>query len=473
MTSNRLAVGTIALIDLFLVNVAFVTSYLIRYVFQWPYPVDKRYFAPFDPYIPYAILLTVLCLVAYQANGLYERRRGVRWLDEVFKLFNGTTTSILLVMAVTFVLQPPVYSRGMLILADFLIIVFLSTARLVERLALSVMRRRGVGVERVLIVGAGEVGRAVMRTILADPGLGYQIIGYIDDDPAKGTGELGRFKGLGPLDNLVPILQSESASEVIITLPWMYHRKIMQLVDECDRHHVRARVVPDVFQQKMQHVDLDTLNGIPLIGVERRTLSATALVVKRVVELGLIILTMPVLIIVFALVGLLIKLDSPGPVLFKHQRVGKDGQQFGMYKFRSMIDKADELKSDLVELNEADGPLFKIKNDPRLTRIGKLLRRTSIDELPQIINVVRGEMSLIGPRPGTPEEVAQYEPWQRARILVRPGLSGLWQVSGRSDIPFEEMCLLDIYYIENWSLWLDIRVMLQTIPHIFMGGGAY
>jgi len=473
MTGNRLASSAVVIIDLVLIHVAFFASYVIRYMLHWPYPVDPRYSAPYTPYIPYAIALGFMCLIAYRANGLYERRRGTRWLDEAYKLFNGTTASILLVMAVTFAIQPSVYSRGMLILADFLIVGLLSAARLVERLALSLLRRRGIGVEHVLIVGAGEVGRAVMRTMLADPGLGYRVVGYIDDDPIKGSSELGRFKGLGSLDRLTSILSSEQVNEVIITLPWMYHRKIMQIVDECDRQHMKVRVVPDVFQQKMQHIDLDTLNGIPLIGVERRTLSTTALVIKRAVELTLIILSAPVWMLVFGLVALLIRLDSPGPVFFKHRRVGKDGHEFDMYKFRSMVKNADEQQAALAELNEADGPLFKIKNDPRLTRVGKFLRRTSIDELPQLFNVIRGEMSLIGPRPGTPEELTQYEPWQRARILVKPGLSGLWQVSGRSDIPFEEMCLLDIYYIENWSLGLDIRIVLQTIPYALLGRGAY
>jgi len=472
MTGNRFGTSTIVIIDFLLVHSAFFASYVIRYMLHWPYPVDPQYSAPYTPYVPYAIGLSLLCLVAYRTNGLYARRKGSRWLDETYKLFNGTTASILIVMAVTFALQPEVYSRGMLVLADFLIVGLLSVARLVERLVASVLRRRGIGVERVLIVGAGEVGRAVMRTILADPDLGYEIIGYIDDDPVKGSG-LGRFKGLGTLDRLTSVLKDEPVNEVIITLPWMYHRKIMQIVEECDRQRIKVRVVPDVFQQKMQHIDLDTLNGIPLIGVERRALSTTALVIKRGVELTLVAVSAPVWVLAFGLAALFIKLDSPGPVFFRHTRVGKDGQLFDMFKFRSMVNNAEELRAALTEFNEADGPLFKIRNDPRLTPVGKLLRRTSIDELPQIINVIRGEMSLIGPRPGTPEELEQYEPWQRARTLVKPGLSGLWQVSGRSDIPFDEMCLLDIYYIENWSLGLDIRIVLQTIPYVLLGHGAY
>jgi exopolysaccharide biosynthesis polyprenyl glycosylphosphotransferase len=261
--------------------------------------------------------------------------------------------------------------------------------------------------------------------------------------------------------------------EVIVTLPWNYHRKIMQIVAECEQGNVRVRVVPDVFQQRMHRVDLDSLNGIPLIGPGPTRLSPSALLIKRVVDLLLMILGLPLALLVVAVAAALIKLDSPGPVLYQHPRIGKDGRPFLMYKFRTMIDGADKMQAQLAEFNEADGPMFKIKDDPRRTQVGRFLRRTSIDELPQLINVVRGEMSLVGPRPGTPEEVAQYEPWQMERIVVRPGMTGLWQVSGRSEVPFDEMVLLDIFYIENWSLDLDIRILLQTIPRVLFGTGAY
>ncbi|MBN1428271.1 MAG: sugar transferase [Anaerolineae bacterium] len=473
ITHERLKLAGIIALDAVLINIAFVISYIFRYRWNLPYPVDARYDAPFYPYIPFSIMLTAFCLVTYRLNGLYDNRRGRRWLDEIYPLFSGTTAGILIVMAITFFVQPLVYSRGMLTLAGFTIVGLLSLARLISLEIAASLRRHGIGVEQVLIVGAGEVGRAVMRSILADPALGYKVLGYVDDDPHKGDGSLGRFKGLGGLDKLQDIIASEQVDEVIITLPWMYHRKIIQIIDECERKDVQVRVVPDMFQQRMRSVDLITLSGIPLIGVKSGHMSSSALLAKRVVELTICIVSSPILAIICALVILAIKLDSPGPAIFKQRRVGKDGYEFDIYKFRSMVNNADELKSKLKELNEADGPLFKIKDDPRMTRVGRFLRRTSIDELPQVINVLRGEMSIVGPRPGTPEEVAQYEPWQKTRISTKPGLTGLWQVSGRSDIPFDEMCLLDIYYIENWSLGLDIRIMLQTIPYILLGKGAY
>ncbi|GAB4474098.1 MAG: sugar transferase [Anaerolineae bacterium] len=462
-----------AVTDAVLINVAFLVSYVVRYELQIPYPVLPQYDAPFWPYIPFAALLTVLCLLSYRIDGLYEFRRRRRWLDELYRLITGTMTSIVIIMAITFFLQPLVYSRGMLVLAAMLIILFLSAARLIINAIILQQRKRGIGVDRVLIVGMGELGRSVVRNILGDPMIGYQIAGYVDDDPAKGSGKLGRIKGLGGLDRLAEIIDQHHVDEVIVTLPWMYHRKILQIIAECERGNVRVRVVPDVFQQRMRHVDLDTLNGIPLIGAGPDKLGPSAAFLKRTLDLTLALLALPFFALIYLIVAPLIKLDSPGPVIYKHRRIGKDGRPIAIYKFRSMVEDADKMQAELAALNEADGPLFKIKDDPRLTRVGKVLRRTSIDELPQLINILRGEMSWVGPRPGTPEEVTQYEPWQAKRLSIKPGLTGLWQISGRSDVPFDEMCLLDIFYIENWSLDLDIRILLQTIPLVLSGKGAY
>jgi exopolysaccharide biosynthesis polyprenyl glycosylphosphotransferase len=473
LRAGKDAGGIVVLVDILLINLAFWLSYMVRYRLGFPYPVPPFYDAPYPPYIPYAILLTLLCLLTFQIDGLYRPQRGRGWLYEGYRLASGTATSTVFVMAITFFFQPLVYSRGMLVLAGTMIVLFLSLARVIRRRILIYRRRRGIGVDRVLVVGAGDIGRSVIQSILASPAAGYQVVGYIDDDPQKGNGRLGRIRGLGKLQDLPDVIAAEKVDEVIVTLPWMYHRKILHIVEECERDNVPVRVVPDVFQQRMGRVDLDTLSGIPLIGTAPVRLSQGAFLVKRVIDLSVSILAVPFALILFAVVALLIKLDSPGPVIFKQERVGKDGACFFVFKFRSMVEGAEQMQADLEALNEADGPLFKVKHDPRVTRVGRWLRRTSIDELPQLVNVIRGEMSLVGPRPGTPEEVAQYEPWQMQRISVLPGITGLWQVSGRSDVPFEEMVLLDIFYIENWSLDLEIRILLQTIPYVLLGHGAY
>lgn len=475
MLEKRTERIVIIILDIVLINVAFWLAYLIRYQLGIPYPVEEQFFTTYPIFIPYAILLTFLCLLTYQIDGLYEQRRGRRLFDEIYRIASGTMTSIVIVVAVTFYLQPLYYSRGMILLSGAIVVLFLAAVRIIKYAIAAQMRKRGVGVARVLIVGAGEVGRSVMRSILADPGLGYQIAGYVDDNPEKGNGKLGRIQGLGGIDQIGDIILGSDVDEVIVTLPWMYHRKIMLIVEDCERENVRVMVVPDVFQQRMHRLDLQSLNGIPLIGLGEVKMGSGALLTKRVIDLTISLVALPLLAIIYAVVAVLIKIESPGPVIFKHHRVGQNGKEFDLYKFRSMIPGAEEIQAELADLNEADGPLFKIKDkkDPRITRVGRLIRRTSIDELPQLLNVLRGEMSLVGPRPGTPSEVAQYEPWQRKRLAVKPGISGLWQVSGRSDVPFAEMCLLDIFYIENWSLDLEIRILLQTIPRVLFGSGAY
>jgi exopolysaccharide biosynthesis polyprenyl glycosylphosphotransferase len=323
----------------------------------------------------------------------------------------------------------------------------------------------------VLIVGAGEIGRAVMRNLVARPELGYQVVGFMDDDLSMG--DLGRFKALGGLESVGTAIKSERVDEVIITLPWTYHRTIMGLVRSCEAAGVRARVVPDLFQLSLSRVDFDDMGGIPLMGLKETAIPRAGRLIKRLLDIALALLVLVVFAPVLGLIALLIRLDSPGPAVFTQRRVGEDGRPFDILKFRSMRVGAEEQQSKLQELNQASGPLFKIKADPRVTRMGRFLRRSSLDELPQFVNVLRGEMSVVGPRAGLAPEVAQYQAWQRQRLEVPPGMTGLWQVSGRSDLSFDEMCLLDVYYIENWSLGLDLTIMLRTVPSVLFADGAY
>jgi exopolysaccharide biosynthesis polyprenyl glycosylphosphotransferase len=275
------------------------------------------------------------------------------------------------------------------------------------------------------------------------------------------------------VDNLARLVEEEAVDVVIITLPWTCHRKIMNIVRECQRRHVNARVVPDLFQMSLSQVNVDDLGGVPLIGVREVRFERGALLAKRAMDVVGAAVALVVGAPLIALIGLGIRLDSPGPVFFHQTRVGAGGKPFVMHKFRSMRQGAEAELERVRHLDETDGPIFKIHNDPRLTRMGRLLRRASLDELPQLWNVLRGEMSLIGPRPPLPDEVALYLEWHKKRLEVRPGLTGMWQVSGRSLLSFDEMVLLDLYYIENWSLWLDFKILLRTAPQVLRGNGAY
>ncbi len=461
----------VVLLDVVVINLAMVLAYLSRYRLQWF--VDVVFDAPLRAYLPFIGIFSVVIPLMLLLDSGYQGWRGRPWLDHTSRIFNAVAKTLVLAFAFAFIFRPLVYSRLLILEAGVIMILLLSLQRAVVLLVRNRLRRKGIGVKRIVIVGAGEVGRRVMRTVVARLDLGYEIVGYVDDNPTKGEGEVGRFKGLGPIDNLAQIIDSKGVDEVIVTLPWTYHRRILSVLRECERRDVAARIVPDIFQLSLSHVEVSDLGGLPLISVDEISFSPVALVVKRVIDivgaLLVLILGAPLL----GVIALAIRLDSPGPILFRQERVGQNHRPFTIYKFRSMRVGAELEQAELRDFNEADGPLFKIRDDPRLTRVGAFLRHVSLDELPQLLNVLRGEMSLVGPRPPIPAEVAQYQAWHKQRLVVPPGMTGMWQVSGRSELTFDEMVLLDLYYIEHWSPWLDFKIMLRTIPTVLLGDGAY
>ena len=470
---RRLAIA-VAVTDVVLINAAFTVAYWLRYNLQWFAAVDQAYMVPYRVFVPVSAALTALLLGIYKLSGVYDQPRGFSWFDEVFRVMTGTATGIILmVFVIVFFFRPQLYSRLIFFYAGILVVILLGISRLIRRMVQRYLRRKGLGVDRLLIVGAGEVGRTVMRNIVAQPALGYHIVGFVDDDPDKGKTDIGRFRALGSTDNLAHLVGELRIDDVIITLPWMYHRKIVSIIAQCERHQVGVRIVPDVFQMTLSHLDTEDLGGIPMIGVREIHISRGELLIKRAMDVLISLVALVLLFPFLVMIGLAIKLETPGPVLFKQLRVGKGERLFALYKFRSMREGAHEELEQLLDRNEATGPLFKIRNDPRVTKVGRFLRRTSLDELPQLLNVLTGHMSLVGPRPAPPSEVQRYQAWHKRRLEVSPGLSGLWQVSGRSALTFDEMVLLDLYYIEHWSPLLDLQILIKTLPQIFLGEGAY
>ena len=461
------------LTDAVLINVAFFVAHKVRYQLQWFREVEPRYYHPYGVFLPSALALTVILLLVYWVDGAYSTSRGRTWLDKSYDLLRGTVTGVAAMMVVVFLYRPFFYSRLIFGYAGVFILVLLSGSRLLEGVVRGRLRRRGIGVQRALIVGAGEIGRTVMRNLMAQPELGYEVVGFVDDAPEKSHTDMGRLKALGDTANIPAVVAEHAIDEVIITLPWISHRKTMRVMAQCERQNVRVKLVPDMLQISISQVELEVLNGIPMIGVREPSIRGWKRAVKRTIDMLVVTSGLVLLAPVMALIAIAIRLDSLGPVIFKQTRVGRDGEEFIVYKFRTMREDAEDTKEHLNDKNEAQGPIFKIRDDPRCTRVGRFLRRSSLDELPQLYNVLRGEMSLIGPRPPLPDEVKQYKPWQRRRLEASPGITGLWQVSGRSDLTFDEMVLLDLFYIENWSLLLDIKIALRTIPTIMLGTGAY
>lgn len=459
--------------DAALIFVAFLGAYLLRYQAQLFRSVDPASQLSLDGYLPVALPLVVVILIAFRFSGVYPYRPGRSWLEETWHVATASTFGVMVIIVVSLAFRPLLYSRLVFLYTAVLVTVLLGLDRAIILWIRSYLRPYGIGIQRVLLIGAGEVGRMVMRTLVARPDYGQLLVGFLDDNPIKSSTDVGRFKALGPVDRAREVIDEQRINRVIICLPWQAHRTIQRILRECEQAGVSAYVVPDLFQLTKNQMKVEELNGIPLLLTCDVSIQGWNLLVKRTFDIVVGALVSIVFAPLAAAIAVAIRIDSPGPILYSQVRVGKNGRQFRCYKFRSMVTNADQLLHQVAELNESSGPLFKIRNDPRLTRVGRFIRRYSLDELPQLINVYSGDMSLIGPRPNLPTEVEKYQEWMKRRLSVSPGLTGLWQVSGRSDLTFDEMVLLDIFYVENWSMGLDLSILLRSIPAVIRARGAY
>ncbi len=323
----------------------------------------------------------------------------------------------------------------------------------------------GKGTRNVLIVGAGRVGRSLAGYLDRNPQLGYAVRGFLD------AHQNGDARVLGGLERLRSVVRTDFIEEVIITIP-SERQLVQQVVAEAQAYGVRVKVVPELFDGLGLQAPIDYVGRFPTMELHRQPIPVAGLWAKRAIDLAAvsvgIVLTAPLM----ALVALAIRLDSRGPVLYRSLRVGKKGKRFTCYKFRSMITDADAVKEELRRShNYRSGPTFKIENDPRITPLGRFLRQYSLDELPQLFNVLRGEMSLVGPRPHPLDDFQQYDTEHMARLMVKPGLTGLWQVVARRDPSFETNMRLDLEYIENWTLLLDFKILAMTLPAVLRGNG--
>ena len=467
---TRLPSATLAVIDAVLINLGFFLAWWARYVLELGAEVIAANYLPWSTYLQIELILTAVLLAIFKIQGLYDRRVHRSWADELGNLTWGTLIGIAVMIVGVFYFRPFGYSRLIFVYAWLAIVGVLATSRAVERAVRGYWRRKGIGLTRVLVVGTGSVGRTIVRNIVAQPELGYQVVGLVDDERSD---DLGRFGWLGKTEDIPALVYEHDVDEVIIALPSASHQKISEILLACDQQQVSFRIVPDFYQLSLNQLDVVELNGIPLIGVRETPLQGSNLVLKRLLDVlisaTLLVLAAPLM----AVIAVAIRLDSPGPVLVRQTRLGRYGKPFGFYKFRSMCQDADRRLSDLLAHNEAKGPIFKMRRDPRITRVGRVIRRLSLDEIPQLINILQGDMSLVGPRPPFPWEVEQYADWHRKRLEVPQGLTGLSQINGRSDLPFDESALLDLWYIDNWSLGLDLKILLRTVPAVLMGKGAY
>jgi exopolysaccharide biosynthesis polyprenyl glycosylphosphotransferase len=420
-------------------------------------------------------LLLLMWHNLFVVSGLYVSKRMTTRRAEIFEVCKATIlASVLLLVSVR------VFHKGMVTPAVVLVFCVLSTGlmisgRLGARTVLGILRSRGKNARFLLIVGTNERAMAFARQITDRPELGYSIVGFVDDDwDGIRTFERSGHTRCCDFAGLANFLRGNVVDEAAIYLPLRsYYEHAAQLVALCEQHGFLIRFDPQVFNLKIANSSHDGLDEYSQVVAAARSVDTWPAIVKRVMDFTCSLLLLLILAPVFLLVAILIKFMSSGPVFFRQTRVGRNKRQFRIYKFRTMIAGAEQIQEQLMSMNEMTGPVFKIKKDPRVTPLGRVLRKTSIDELPQLINVLKGDMSLVGPRAMSLRDYNLFDQdWQRRRFSVKPGITCLWQIHGRNSIPFEKWMELDMQYIDKWSLWLDLKILARTLPAVLRGTGA-
>lgn len=424
-------------------------------------------------YTTLVYLFIPLMTIVFAFYKLYDWDYLFGGSGEFTRVVSAVTIGLFTIVIVSFFVKAPTISRPWLLSLWFSSNTLVILERYCLRSIIYWQRRKGIFLSRFLIIGANEEGRTIAEQAQRIPASGLQIVGFVDDFVAKNTPIINGIGVLGRTSKLDRLIDEYRIEGVIFSSTAFTHGQMVELIQTLKGRVLDIHISSGLFEILMSRVMVKEVSGIPLVGIKNVTLSTSELIAKTtfdrlVASVGLLIIS-PLLLVI----ALLIKVTSPGPVLYVSKRAGKAGREFGFYKFRTMKEGADRMLDDLKDLNEAQGPIFKIKNDPRITRVGAVLRRFSLDELPQLFNVIKGDMSLVGPRPPIPEEVANYSDWHWRRLDVIPGMTGLWQVSGRSRLTFDEMVKLDLFYIENWSLTFDIIILLKTAAAVIRGKGAY
>jgi exopolysaccharide biosynthesis polyprenyl glycosylphosphotransferase len=419
------------------------------------------------------LIVPIIWLVIFTFASVYDSRRTLRAVDDLQTVATATALAISVFAGVAYFFFRD-FSRLLFVYFFVLDLLILCVWRVFLRLVLRFHRggwpRK---VRRVLIAGAGEVGRRVGEVLQEHAWTGLELVGYLDDNPTKcGNGHAG-CPVLGTLDDAAQVVQTLDIQEVIIALPLHAHQRVRRLIVALRQTPTHIRIVPDYFDLAYIKAGVEEFGGMPLVSLREPALDEFQRLTKRIFDLIVGGVTFLLIAPIMLLITILIKLDSRGSALFKQERVGENGQHFYMYKFRSMVKDAERRSDEVIRRDENGRLVYKRRNDPRVTRVGKILRRTSLDELPQLLNVLKGEMSLVGPRPELPWVVEEYEPWQYQRFVVPQGITGWWQVNGRSEKPMHMHTEEDLYYIKNYSLMLDVLILWKTAGAVLKRRGAY
>lgn len=471
--ARAVALGVLAG-DLALTALSLPVAYVLRHgLLKSLFPaVFASGLSPFDNYLFLLVLILPLWGLMLSAAGFYRSHRTLPLWEEIWGAmkvaFGGTA---LLALAV-YGLRLEFVSRLFLAVFGAVNFTFLATEKVALRLLSRWVRTRGFNFRTVLLVGTGQKAAQLADFLEAHPYWGFRVVGYLDDDNGGEIRHTNRWPCLGKITDLESVLMREVLDELIFVIEKGKLPEYEQALLAAERHGVRAHISMDIFPHVLARPVLEELDGIPLLSFTTTPSNPLQLAVKRAVDLCvsliLFLCTLPVQLVA----ALAIKMSSRGPIFFRQVRCGLNGRHFTLLKFRTMSAGAEGRLAEISHLNEMSGPVFKASKDPRLTPVGRLLRRHSIDELPQLLNVIRGDMSLVGPRPPLPEEVSRYQPWQHRRLSMKPGITCLWQVSGRNDLDFDRWMALDLKYIDTWSPMLDLKILLKTVPAVLSGRGA-
>ncbi|NVM22530.1 MAG: sugar transferase [Desulfobacterales bacterium] len=472
---SKLIVQVHKLLDICLTAAAFVGAYFIKRLVL-PYPFRGLSIAP-----NYYIVLLTIVIIWYATFGLFDLYASYRrqTLGQVLaKMIQAVFAAMLVLMLYMYFFKIMDVSRIMIGTFFLLDIGLLALSKWLVYATLSHYRQKGFNFRNILIVGSREMARDVIAAIGDRLGAGYRVLGCLEVDQHEvGKKVENGIQVIGTIDSLQNILLEQVVDELIFAIPLREIDNAYGYIALAEEVGVSVRIVPDWQVRKLKRrtkigtIRFEDFLGIPTMALVTTTLKDIELLIKSSIDYAAGAVGFALVLPLFLLISLSIKLTSKGPVFFKQERCGLNGRRFQLYKFRTMIKDAEALRDTLNAQNEMTGPVFKLTDDPRITLVGRILRKLSLDELPQIMNVLRGEMSLVGPRPPIPFEVEEYEPWQRRRLSMKPGITCIWQVSGRNEINFAEWMRMDLEYIDNWSLRLDLELLLKTIPAVFMATG--
>ncbi|MDH3347179.1 MAG: sugar transferase [Desulfobulbaceae bacterium] len=457
----------VSFLDILLTTLAFLASYQLRNM----YFLDENISFFSHMFILPLQLAILLGFLSY--FGAYNSPRRTTLTAYCWAIFRAVSLSVGVLLALLFFLKITYISRIVILLFAIIEFFVLFATRIGVKKYFRHTVRNNKNPLRVLIIGTGERALELTSTLQQQAEWGLEIVGYLDPDQDRVGSKIFGAPVLGTIADIHECLKKHVVDEVIIGIPRSLLEDAEPIAWACAEEGIKLRFMADVFNLQVARVSLAMAGAVPLLTLEPVVQDEAKLFLKRIFDLVLTCLAMPLFLPILALTAIAIKLDSPGPVFFIQQRVGLRKHLFPMFKFRSMFVDAEEKLKEIEHLNEADGPIFKIKNDPRITRVGNFIRKTSIDELPQLFNVLRGEMSLVGPRPMSIRDVDLFDKGiQRKRFSVKPGITCIWQVSGRSNLPFDKWLKLDLEYIDRWSFGLDLEILLKTVPAVLKSKGA-